>query len=138
MIIQIILMMILLHLIADFTIQGCLADLKQRSWWIEEGKKHDMTMQEIAKYRNDYKCGLLCHSLYWTLITFAPIVFFSDASLITLILVVSVNTAIHYWVDDMKANDKSITLCTDQLYHLAQIVITAVVVYLLWPLLGVC
>lgn len=136
MIIQIILMMLLMHLIADYTIQGCLANLKQRSWWIEEGKKHDMTMQEIAKYKHDYKCGLLCHSLYWTLITFSPIVFFSMCSMPTILTVVIANTAIHYWVDDMKANKRTITLCEDQFYHFVQIVTTAVAVYVLMPMIG--
>ena len=126
MIIQMILLTLLLHLIADYTLQGCLANLKQRSWWIEEGKKHDMTMQEIAKYKNDYKCGLLCHSLYWTLVTLFPIIFLSDLSWAVVSLIVLVNTAVHYEVDDMKANQGKLTLWQDQGLHLLQIVLTCI------------
>lgn len=127
MIIQMILLTVLLHLIADYTLQGCLANLKQRSWWIEEGKKHDMTMQEIAKYKHDYKCGMLCHSLYWTLVTFFPIIFLSDLSWAVVSLIVLVNTAAHYEVDDMKANQGKLTLWQDQGLHLLQIVLTCVI-----------
>lgn len=127
MILQTILLTILLHLIADYTLQGCLANLKQRSWWIEEGKKRDMTMQEIAKYKHDYKCGLLCHSLYWTLITFFPIIFLSNLSWAVVSLIVLINTAIHYEVDDMKANQGKLTLWQDQGLHLLQIVLTCVI-----------
>ena len=127
MIVKTILLTLLLHLIADYTLQGCLANLKQRSWWIEEGKKRDMTMQEIAKYKHDYKCGLLCHSLYWTLVTFFPLIFLSDLSWAVVSLIVLVNTAVHYEVDDMKANHGKLTLWQDQGLHLLQIVLTCVI-----------
>ena len=126
MIVKTILLTVLLHLISDYTLQGCLANLKQRKWWIEEGKKHDMTMQEIAKYKHDYKCGLLCHSLYWTLVTFFPIIFLSDLSWAVVSLVVLINTAVHYEVDDMKANQGRLTLWQDQGLHLLQIILTCI------------
>ncbi len=126
MIIQMILLTVLLHLIADYTLQGCLANLKQRKWWIETGKANGMSMQEITKYKHDYKCGLLCHSLYWTLVTFFPIIFLSDLSWAVISFIALINTAIHYEVDDMKANQGRLTLWQDQGLHLLQIVLTCV------------
>ena len=129
MIIQMILLMLLLHLIADYTLQGCLANLKQRKWWVDTGKANGMTMQEIAKYKHDYKCGMLCHSLYWTLITFFPLIFLSLHCNWAIAILVMVNTAIHYVVDDLKANQGKLTLWQDQGLHLLQIVLTCIVFY---------
>lgn len=127
--IKTILLTLLLHLIADYTLQGCLANLKQRKWWIETGKANGMSMQEIAKYKHDYKCGMLCHSLYWTLITFFPLIFLSDHCGWAIAILVGVNTAIHYVVDDLKANQGKLTLWEDQGLHLLQIVLTCIVFY---------
>lgn len=129
MIIQMILLMLLLHLIADYTLQGCLANLKQRKWWVDTGKANGMTMQEIAKYKHDYKCGMLCHSLYWTLITFFPLIFLSDHCSWAIAILAVANTAIHYVVDDLKANQGKLTLWEDQGLHLLQIVLTCIVFY---------
>ena len=40
-----------LHLIADYFLQGCLADLKQRRWWDAQIKK---LYEEYDGYKNPY------------------------------------------------------------------------------------
>ena len=110
----ILILMLLGHLVADYTLQGWLADGKQESWW----KK--ICGGEIPnKYKHDYIAALLCHALYWSIFICAPFY----ASPWFLCAVVG-NTIIHAIVDDLKANRMKINLIQDQLLHLIQILIT--------------
>lgn len=109
-------LLVLAHLVADYTLQGCLANLKQKSWWDDQLKSApDATKR---KYRNDYKAGLVCHSLYWSLIVCLPLVMFNGAFYAVVALV---QGAIHYVIDDAKANKHTINLVQDQLLHAVQI-----------------
>ena len=75
MMVKLFLLSILLHLVADYTLQGCLANLKQRDWWTKMiAKEVDSALGKnpsAGKYwhlfRHDYICGLVCHALSWTL-----------------------------------------------------------------------
>lgn len=116
------LFMVLLHLFADFTLQGVLADLKRRSWWRTQCQRHAVASN---MYDYDHICGLICHSLYWTLLTFSPLIFLGSSSMQALVIVV-INTAIHAVIDNAKANKYKINLIQDQLLHLAQIAFTMV------------
>ena len=111
-------LMVLGHLFADFTLQGWLADGKQKSWW----KK--VCGGEIPdKYKNDYMAALYCHSLYWSIIVCMPF-YYSPWFIPAIIL----NTFIHADIDDLKANQMDIYLIQDQLLHMIQILIT----FLVW------
>lgn len=118
-------MMLLLHFIADYTLQGCLANLKQKRWWITECEKHGV---DLKKYKDDYICGLVCHSMYWTLLTFSPLLWLCENQ-ITCAGIIVINTAIHSVIDDLKANKLKINLIEDQFFHVAQIIVTCGVVY---------
>lgn len=118
---KIFLLTLLLHHVADYTLQGCLANLKSKAWW---GKACHETIwgsfdAQFKKYGHDYIAGLACHSLYWSLVTFAPILWL--ASDVFAVLCVVLNSAFHYYVDDLKANRFRINLWQDQLLHLLQI-----------------
>lgn len=113
-------LMLLLHFVADYTLQGCLANLKQKSWWIAECKKHGVDFQ---KYKDDYICGLVCHSMYWTLLTFAPLLWLCESVNVCTSIIV-INTAVHAVIDDLKANRFKINLIQDQFLHFAQIFLT--------------
>ena len=115
MIMKTILLMILGHLVAAYTLQGWLADGKQKRWWdkICGGKV-------LPKYRHDYIAALVCHALYWSIVTFLPLYGSSHWWAYAVIL----NTLLHAIVDDLKANRNAINLCHDQLLHLAQILVT--------------
>lgn len=114
------------HLIADFTLQGCLAKMKQKMWWDESvanwnrwnGKK-----LSPQKYRLEHVTGLICHGMYWSLFTFLPLMLNGVNSKYLLIAVI-VNAFIHAFIDHLKANLFKINLCKDQLLHFMQIVIT--------------
>jgi hypothetical protein len=101
-------------LIADYTLQGWLADGKQKRWWQKcfEGRMPD-------KYRNDYKAALVCHALYWSIFVCAP--FYAHPWLLYMVIA---NTVVHAVVDDLKANALKINLIQDQVLHLAQILMT--------------
>ena len=119
--ILVLVLMILAHFIADYTLQGWLAQAKQKKYWETYDKK----------YKYDYIAALICHSAYWAIIVFTPIMYFSYAELNWLWISLPANIVIHYFVDDLKANKLKINLIVDQLIHLAQIIIT----WLLWLLL---
>lgn len=111
-------LMILGHLISDYTLQGWLADGKQKSWW----RKIFGAVVENAvpdKYRFDYIAALVCHALYWSIFICAPF-YASDWFLTAIIL----NSAAHAIIDDLKANRFKLNLIQDQLLHLGQILAT--------------
>ena len=116
--------MIFCHLIDDYKIQGILANMKQRQWWKENADKY--------LYRNDYKMALIEHAFSWSFTTTLPflvIAFIQHNELLTAMLVVTYifNTAIHAFIDDLKANKFKINLIEDQLAHLVQIICTWVI-----------
>ena len=116
--------MIFCHLIDDYKLQGILANMKQRKWWKENADK-DL-------YQNDYKMALIEHAFSWSFTTTLPflvIAFIQNNELLAVLLMVSyiINTAIHAFVDDLKANKFKINLVEDQLIHLAQIICTWII-----------
>lgn len=119
-------LMLLLHMVADYTLQGWLANGKCKSWWEQNAPDE--------KYRKDYKCALLCHAFYWAAVTFLPILLIDGCCVVSqwkYILALALNTPVHYFVDDLKANRGRINLWEDQVLHFLQIGITAILVWLL-------
>ena len=102
------------HLVADYTLQGWLADGKQKSWW-----RKNCAEEILDKYRYDYIAALVCHSLYWSI--FVCSVFYNSRLFLAAI---AVNTLVHAVIDDLKANRMRINLIADQLLHLLQILVT--------------
>jgi hypothetical protein len=117
-------LMILFHIIDDFVLQPvCLSKLKQQSFWT--------TNAPSKMYKNDYKMALFIHSLSWSIMIHVPIMLWMEYNIILLIITISLNTVIHYIVDDLKANKYKINLITDQSIHLLQILITHILTVLL-------
>ena len=109
--------MIFLHIINDFNLQGWLAAAKQKEWW------QDNAPQSLYKF--DYICALLIHSFSWAFMIMIPIMFSLNFELTIMAwYFLGANTMIHMWIDNAKANRKSINLITDQILHLIQIVAT--------------
>lgn len=107
-------LMLLGHLVSDYTLQGWLADGKQKKWW------QKICGGEIPnKYKHDYIAALICHSLYWSIFICAPF-----CASPWFLAAVAVNATIHAVVDDLKANRMKLNLIQDQLLHLGQILIT--------------
>lgn len=116
----IVLWMIFFHIVDDYYLQGWLASAKQRSWWVENAP------QDL--YKHDYVWALLVHSFSWSFMIMLPIAYkmsFAVDSLFVWALLA--NMMCHAVIDNTKANDKSINLIIDQLVHLIQILITALI-----------
>lgn len=114
--VYVLLIMILLHIIDDFVLQPiCLSKLKQKSFW-------EPYVKDDEKYKFDYKVALVIHALSWAIMIHLPLMFIVSNEILVLISVI-INTAIHAWIDDEKANKLNINLLVDQMLHLLQICI---------------
>lgn len=109
--------MLFCHIIDDYTLQGWLANAKQREWWQKNAPSR--------KYRYDYLMALIMHSISWSFMIMLPIAVYLRFDLTpTFICMFISNVLIHASVDDAKANQKTINLVCDQLIHILQIIVT--------------
>ena len=112
------LFMVFCHIIDDYNLQGWLASAKQKSYW----ENDEYTRFRMWKYKNDYIMALFIHSLSWAFMIMLPIAITESFNVGWLFLLVFlINTAMHMFIDNEKANNKTINLVTDQLLHLVQI-----------------
>lgn len=113
-------LMVFLHVVDDYYLQGCLAKFKQRSFW-EENAPDKM-------YRYDYMMALAMHAFSWAFMIQLPVmvmIFMGLQSNINEYCVLLImNWITHAMVDHLKANRKCINLIQDQLIHLVQIIFT--------------
>lgn len=115
-----VLLMIFCHIVDDYYLQGWLASAKQKEWWKKNAPEE--------MYKRDYILALIMHSFSWSFMIMLPIALYygfdvSVMFIVTLIL----NVIIHALVDDLKANHKLINLWVDQIIHLLQIALTALI-----------
>ena len=115
---MIFLTMIFLHIVDDYYLQGILSQMKQKKFWKEQAP------DELYKY--DYIWALIMHAFSWTFMIMLPLIFVSPISPAFYVIFV-VNLAIHAYVDNLKANKHKINLWQDQLIHLAQIILTFII-----------
>lgn len=115
----VLLLMIFFHIVDDYYLQaiGPLASMKQKKWWEENYP------QKIYKY--DYLVALLMHSLSWAFMVMLPISIYRSLDIDgTFVILFIVNTAIHAFTDNAKANWLLINLSVDQSVHIFQILDT--------------
>lgn len=124
--ILVLLCMIFCHIIDDYYLQGILAQLKQKKWWIENAPD--------KKYKCDYLMALFMHSFSWSFminsLSFVISILYS-LNFNLLLLLFIFNIIIHMFVDDLKANKFKINLIQDQSIHLLQILISWLLIYFL-------
>lgn len=115
-----VLSMIFCHIVDDYYLQGWLASAKQKKYWKDNAPD--------KMYRYDYIWALLMHSFSWSFMVMLPIAFSLSFDVNVLFgSSFAFNVAIHAFTDDLKANKKKINLWVDQIIHLTQIVITAII-----------
>lgn len=107
-------LMIFIHIIDDFCIQGVMASMKQKSWWQEH------PIGSNPKYKNDYIVALFAHAFSWSFMIMIPILIWGRWEWPILIA----NMLTHAVIDNAKANKFQINLIQDQTYHLIQIIAT--------------
>lgn len=114
----VILWMIFFHIVDDYYLQGWLASAKQKSYW--------KVNYPPEMYKHDYIWALIMHSFSWAFMIMLPIAYFVSFDIhYGFVIMIVFNTAIHALTDHAKANWKLINLWQDQLIHMAQIFITA-------------
>lgn len=115
----IIILMIFLHIVDDYYLQGWLASAKQRSYWQENAPN--------KLYKYDYIWALIMHSFSWSFMIMLPIAFTMSLKITPFFCYILIcNLIVHAITDDAKANKKLINLWIDQIVHLCQICLTAV------------
>lgn len=111
------LLMILMHFVADFMFQSdWMANAKQKDWWEKEYPN--------KLYKNDYIAVLVAHSFIWTFFIMLPMYFITNQSIIMYCSIFIANLILHIFIDNEKANVKLINLWQDQSFHLIQIFLT--------------
>ena len=115
---------IALHIFADFHLQGILADLKQKRWWLEnvfdKGFNH--------RYDKDYLAALAIHGLEWSILVLVPFLImmcylYYPENPIILFGSVLIQAVLHAVIDDLKCNRFKLNLIQDQALHFVQIMI---------------
>jgi len=111
----VLLAMLFCHIVDDFYLQGILAQMKQKEWWQKYG----------SKYEYDYIVALIMHGFSWAFMIMLP------AAIYTLVYVPDkfhlllpsyiFNAIGHTFIDNEKANKKTINLIIDQSFHIIQI-----------------
>ena len=104
--------MVFAHIVDDYYLQGILAKMKQKKWW-EENAPDKM-------YRYDYIVALITHAFSWSFMITLPTLLISDNYSIMCIFII-INTILHAYIDNEKANTHSINLILDQFFHMIQI-----------------
>lgn len=113
-------LMVFMHIVDDFYLQGILAKLKQKSFWEENAPS--------TLYKYDYIIALAEHAFSWCICIHIPMfaVWYmcGGFSLVAFIVNFIAQTVIHAVVDNLKANKLKINLIEDQLIHIVQISFT--------------
>lgn len=123
--IKLLLLMIFAHIVDDYYLQGILASMKQKRWW--ETREWFKSL-----YKNDYKMALLMHSMSWSIMILLPSMFLIEISPYMLLGTFILNTVVHCYVDNLKANRGKINLIVDQTIHLMQVFVTWVLLIQGW------
>ena len=117
--------MIFCHIIADFNLQGCLANMKCKDWWQDH--------YPDKKYEDDYSAAMWIHAFAWSFMIHIPVIavlicrnMMTVTNTTILSLTFWTNMWVHFWVDMFKANVKLLNLWQDQLFHMLQIILTHV------------
>ena len=126
--------MLFLHCFADYHLQGILASMKQKEWWIKQAPNQSEFGRSM--YKNDYKAALVVHSFEWSFVVLCPTLYYATMKLsiyaiVLYLALLVVNTFFHCMVDDSKANKKMLNLVEDQILHLGQILFS----WLLWTII---
>ena len=114
------------HIFDDYYLQGILANLKQKDWWKEHAPQ--------TMYNQDYLIALVTHAFSWSFSISIPLITASilkggnDSVYLAISCAYPINTVIHAFVDNLKANDRLINLMTDQSIHWVQVLLTWVAV----------
>ena len=113
---MVLVLMIFMHLVDDYKLQGILSNLKQKDWWEEN--------YPDALYKKDYIVALLEHAFMNSVMVHIPIYFLLCKDRFSLFITFFTIFISHAFIDNIKANLKICNLFTDQLLHILIIILT--------------
>lgn len=108
--------MIFCHIVDDYYLQGVLASMKQKAWWRKQESYNE-------NYKHDYIIALIMHAFSWAFMIMLPFILVG-VNQYAIVISMAINTIIHAFIDDLKANKKKINLVQDQVIHIVQILLT--------------
>ena len=108
--------MIFCHIVDDYYLQGVLTSMKQKDWWRKQESYNE-------NYKRDYIIALIMHAFSWAFMIMLPFILVG-VNQYTIVVSIAINTIIHAFVDNLKANKKKINLVQDQIIHIVQILLT--------------
>ena len=115
--------MLEIHIIVDFHMQGILGKLKQRSEWLNHPEYSDM-------YKDDWAIAMWLHAFEWTFSVMLPLAYVRGWNVGNGFgLMFVINMIIHASTDHLKANLREINLVVDQLIHVTQLILTILILY---------
>ena len=126
----VVLCMLFMHIVDDYYLQGILAKMKQKKWWEDQPGFKNL-------YKYDYIIALIEHAFSWSFCVHIPLVIYLiytnqiNIYWIPLFMSILVNTEYHAIIDNEKANKGKINLIMDQSFHFIQIIITALLFFVL-------
>lgn len=121
----VLILMIFFHIVDDFYLQGILAQMKQKDWWLKHPQYKNL-------YKYDYIVALFVHGFSWAFMVMLPIaIFYEFNPSILFYQALIINAMMHLVIDDSKCNKLYINLITDQLLHMGQIFLTFLVL-MIW------
>lgn len=119
--------MLFMHIVDDWYLQGLLARCKQKIWW-ENNHPEEL-------YKNDYLAALIIHAFSWTFMIQLPAAWYYIHNWFNInagfFILMILNTAIHAYIDNLKANERKINLVIDQLIHIGQVIATWIILILI-------
>lgn len=111
----ILIVMVLMHITADFVLQGIMADLKQKKVCASYG----------PEYAHDWAIVLFMHSFMWAFMIMLPWAYMVGFNIDSIfVTVLFLNTMAHMVIDHAKCNMLKINMTMDQCLHIFQIIIT--------------
>ena len=113
--------MLFLHIVDDYYLQGILASMKTEKM-VEENAPDRL-------YEKDYLMALGEHAFSWTFMVMLIPAIYTLMNHISgmngcYFFVFCFNWAVHFSIDNLKANDKMINLIQNQMIHIGQVVVT--------------
>ena len=117
-------LMLFMHVIEDFHIQGILANMKQRVWWFNQ-------RGYSPRYKYDYIPSVLAHGFEWAFIIYIPIFYYIGVSYFVLFSLI-ITALLHAFIDHLKCNMGLINLCQDQTLHILQILFVIGTTYIVY------
>lgn len=110
--------MMFAHIVADFNLQGVLADMKQAGWW---DKSVPAKYRSMVKY--DWIVALVIHGFAWSFCMCLPYYLvpgITDFSMLNQMIVI--NAVLHSVIDAIKCYFCKFNLVQDQMFHLIQVI----------------